>query len=1004
MYRSLLLSFFLFPAFLAPGAENLISNSSFELKDADYGVTGFLHPWESDSFQGVSQDAATAVHGNYSICLVNRKGEQQRFMLREVRLKPDRSYTFSIWLKSDTGKVPVSVQLRSVYRERMKPGAPQRWFSPSRTFLAEKEWKRCSFTFRSSPPPHEFYFPVLTLAAEGRIHLDAVQLEEGESATEYAPSRALECAAVPLQEVFTEGEEVRIELRAVNAAKEQKEWTGTLEVRDVYTNDLVLRQKVAESVEPDSVHERILSLPLKRFGSFTVELKGTEGIPGFLTRVGKLGKEKRDLSTDFCVGVNGGGFYMNAQTGRHFLARNGKPEEFYRLLSLAGVRLLRLHDTGGFDWASLEPAPGKFDFTLSDQLIRFTEPYGIQLFPVLGYFADNSKNRNYFSPFPKWLRDQSPVDNSGKASWFNRESSIHLPPQVLWRRFVQTIAERYRGNITHYEIMNEPLFYLTPKAYAAYLRSASEILRSRNCKTVGLSLSTDFGSDADPWSREVFRLGTLNDSDTVSFHPYGARTLNSLTPADEYIAHLKSLLKQASGRKIPIWNTELYFVSNAPMNSAAAAEVTAHDAAIRFLTDLGEGVGQSISVTVNALFSPTLSVRQCGGNDVVATHPSPVFAAYNALARLFEAAKPVRKFKLPNDVVCYVFRKASTLRAAIWRYDGRETVSVKLPFREGEITLCDLFGNTRSPESVLKLDQAPFYLICRMGNEEIFLSRLENLNPEGENPVMFGDLRPVPCGNGKGFLLPLRNRLGIQEELLVELRAPGMTGRIRTELKAHEERTLTIPVRGDGLFPPETIQFSMLFHGRLLRKSLPVKPSPIASDQWNTLRMTAGKQKDLAAKFRRTTQDGKTVLEIHVSDTTPSASFGKLHWWDQDCVELFLDAEPQRIPLKHPTEYHGHVTRLFLLPRAPESERLQIWPGKDTRLRKTDFPCRFEFSPEGYTIRLTLPAFKNTDFIGFNIVVNDAEGEKRAERRCAWSSFDSYKDRLSFGSLPLKRP
>ena len=82
---------------------------------------------------------------------------------------------------------------------------------------------------------------------------------------------------------------------------------------------------------------------------------------------------------------------------------------------------------------------------------------------------------------------------------------------------------------------------------------------------------------------------------------------------------------------------------------------------------------------------------------------------------------------------------------------------------------------------------------------------------------------------------------------------------------------------------------------------------------------------------------------------------------------------------------------------------MQIWPGKDSRLRKTDFPCRFEFSSEGYTIRLTLPAFKNTDFIGFNIVVNDAEGEKRAERKCAWSSFDSYKDRLSFGSLPLKK-
>ena len=993
----------LFSVLLPLSAGNLISNSSFELEGADYAVTGWLHPWESDAFRGAVRDAETAVHGKYSIRLVNRKGEQQRFMLREIRLKPNQPYTFSLWLKSGSGKIPVTVTLRSVYRERMKPGAPQRWVSHSRKFLAEKEWKRCSFTFRASPAPHEFYFPVLTLEAEGSIHLDAVQLEEGERTAEYAPSRMVESAAVPLQKVFTEKEDVRIAVRAANAGKEKTDWRAMLTLRDDYTGDVVLRQRVAAAVPAGSVHEQIVTLPLKRFGSFTAALEGAEGIPGFLTRVGMPETAKRNLSTDFCVGVNGGGFYMNGQSGRHFLARNGDPKEFYRQLSLAGVRLLRLHDTGGFDWASLEPEPGKFDFTFPDQLLRFTEPYGIQLFPVLGYFADNSANRNYFSPFPEWLKNISPMDNSGKASWFNRETSIHLPPQREWRSFVQTVAERYRGKITHYEIMNEPLFFLTPKTYTSYLKSASEALRKLGCKTVGLSLSTDFGSDADPWSAEVFRLGTLDDSDAVAFHPYGARTLNSLYPADQYIAHLKALLKQASGREIPIWNTELYFVSNAPMNSAAAAEVTAHDAAIRFLTDLGEGVKQSISVTVNSLFSPTLSARQCGGNDVVAIHPSPVFGAYSALARLFEAAKPVGKFKLANDVVCYVFRKDGTLRAAIWRYDGNEPVSVKLPFPTGNVTLCDLFGNELSPERVLKLDRAPCYLLNRKEKEETFLAGLKALSPEGENPVMFGTLRPVPSGNGRAFLLPVRNRLGTREELLAEVRSPGNLGRIRTELEAFEERTLTIPVRGDGVFPADSVELSTLFHGKLVRKTVQPAQVPIALSGWNILNLKSGKQKDLSAKFRLTEQGGRKILEIRVSDSTPSTSFGKLHWWDQDCVEVFLDADPRKIPLKHPGEYHGHVTRLFLLPRAPEAERMQIWPGKESPFRKTDFPCRFEFSPEGYTVFLTLPAFGKTDFIGLNLVVSDAEGAKRAERKCAWSSFDSSRDRLTFGSLLLNR-
>ena len=51
------------------------------------------------------------------------------------------------------------------------------------------------------------------------------------------------------------------------------------------------------------------------------------------------------------------------------------------------------------------------------------------------------------------------------------------------------------------------------------------------------------------------KLGAQKYLDGISFHPYNARTLGSLFPADRQIQELRAI-----AGKTPVWNGEMYYL------------------------------------------------------------------------------------------------------------------------------------------------------------------------------------------------------------------------------------------------------------------------------------------------------------------------------------------------------------------------------------------------------------------------------------------------------------
>ncbi|RME62262.1 MAG: hypothetical protein D6790_06625, partial [Caldilineae bacterium] len=193
--------------------------------------------------------------------------------------------------------------------------------------------------------------------------------------------------------------------------------------------------------------------------------------------------------------------YTTSQARRNALAR----------LEAAGFGWVRQR----FDWARLEPGPGQFDWTWSDQVLRDIQAAGLE--PVI--VLDGS---------PAWARaprDRAPADNP------------LAPPEepADFARFAGAFAARYGDQVRFYQVWDEPNIaphwgdrLIDPVGYARLLRAASQALRQAAPDAVvilaALAPTQDRGHTAidEPYFLErLYAAGAAPDFDAVAVQPFG---------------------------------------------------------------------------------------------------------------------------------------------------------------------------------------------------------------------------------------------------------------------------------------------------------------------------------------------------------------------------------------------------------------------------------------------------------------------------------------------------
>lgn len=1042
-YRCVAVALWTLALFLAQvNAASLVFNAGFELDDAGYSCVKYLQPDTNPAmvYEGPQIETDTKVSGRRCLRIPNRFAEQVQIYSRDFTLVPGKSYTCSLWLKSETADNPMTVFVRSIHNSD--------WKVYSQLLRVGTSWKKHQFTFRTAADPQATsYHLFLRFGYEkespaGDFWVDDIEILPVD-AGEPSPSNDWEIALAAVDKLkilSVDGapDTVEIKMDVLNQTDSPMDRLVNLNVMDDYHQASTLwTRPVRVSLKPHERQTLAFSVPIARYGAYRVEVAGNEvaserTMPGYFAVIGEYQPQPLDYDRDFCVGLNVSLWYRYAGTTWHvrktaFKAMQWTPDEYFRLLSQMGCRLAR--DWGAtptpFSWYVVEPQQGKFDWSSSDLMLELCRRHGMTVMPVLGgwdFICSDQPDRR--PGWPAWLKQKSRLQEPQHPAnpGDKKATRILLPPIESWRQYVRAVAERYHGKISHYEIANEPNLYLYPAEYLSYLTSAFQEIKaaSPQAQVVGFCSTGDYSGNVLEYMKSCFQADGLQYADIVSFHPYSAPDIASANPADKQIHAIQSLISSHTNPKSdkPLWNTECFFLHDYDYRKPYEEELCPpHENARRFLTDLGEGVGQSMSVTDSILWKNTLnpkSNRFGSGESFTQSIPSSTYVVYNALARFFEAAKPKARFNWKHESVCYVYEKNGSGLAAFWQYGDNAKTIVRLDTLPSGVRLYDLFGNECSFErQKLPIDQAPRYLVWPIGDTGQVIQALKQAVVESELPVLVSSVRPIPTLEGWSGTISVQS--GNREKIHIKagIQGRGIVGQSMVDLLAlpDEYTTAQIPIKWEhSLADSATVK--IMAKGRI--HSIPTRVFPLASVYpvglgsgpiEKLLKQTKGPSSKHQAQFQVKYDHQNVYIHVEVRDATPSGNSAGREPWQQDCIQLFIDPIPSLMPLKNPDRYHGSVVRLFVLPYAEPERQLLVWPGELKTLDVQAVHCRIQILPEGYQADLVIPwrglrieSPSRGNAIGFDIAADDADSGVIGQ--LFWNSMgDAYKNRLGFGYL-----
>ena len=972
---------------IGSAGENLIFNPEFRLGTTGYAITRFHCADRNPELRYFP--LTTIADGNGKQLKIHDPfGDGWWISSKEFLLPKSSRFRLSGEFRSEGASKNVSLRVMTAFENGWYPLGES-------SFKTGKEWKKISGEF-STRDKKDLYFHIEIMGSGSQKSDVFIRNLKLEKINDSAPDdRRIHAAFLPEKELYISDNGktiVNAVLKLWNSSGKAREETLNLSVFEDYFRNVIFRQKVSVSLAAGESKELRFEIPVSAFGGYRMTVSGNELYvhDGFFPVMGRYNPRPVNVLRNFVFSVNGGPEFYHYKDNT-YEARNAPWNELYRRMAQIGVRMLRDHDSGleAISWRMLEPEPGKLDSRHFNRIRKVLDENSIALMPILGrHHFIKERWRPELIGFPEWMIPRlTNVKKDPPTIMARARGRVWLCSDEDWRHYCTIAAELLRGKVQVCEIINEPNLYLSPEVYDMYLRSAREIFSryAPEIKLIGFSVSSDHWTKVDKWLNRSLELGTLNSADIFSFHPYGSRQLSSEEPADENIAFFRKVLDGAGCGDMPVWNSELYYLS--PKQPGRRHDHFTPDALIRrTLVDLGEGCGQSVSIHIISLWKRLLTPNQLAGECTHEMIPNENAVAANAFARLLEGAVPVKKYRFALGTVCYLFRRNGQLCAAIWNERSSYDLKIDLsPFR-----VLDLYGNEVCTP---KLGMAPLYLFPKKDNDD-FLDHLEAFQIAPRIPVHASSI-------GRQFGRKLFFGLSNLAENPVEtkFRIGNRSG--KAELESREERTAFLSL-GEENHENHTATMHLSSGDEVSCAPMNIYASrSLVAREKQSFRIQSPDGKMFADVQLHFSENGtKFNYRIVVHDGTDAGPLGRREAWESDCVELFCDPDPLNFTGDHPERYNKQVFRLFWLPRNGPGKKLK---SINARFDKNQHSGVHSIKEKTYTVSGFFHV-KNKA-AGFGIKINDAENKNsKAVREAVWGDGKLFENRCLFPVIFAEDP
>ena len=975
--------------------ENRIANSSFELGFAggSGGVSYLPVTPENEVPMKAVIDRKEFLHGKASLRLENDRGTPLEFLCSPVMLDRRKGlFTFSAYLKADR-ELTASLSITCV-SQKPENRKDIHWDSFGRNFKLTREWKRYAFSFRI-PNPHYSANAAIILSEKGTLWADALQLEEGGEASAYQPKSPIEAAILKDPPFSFLGEKGSVSLCAVNASDKPATLPFEIEKRDPVTGYRNIVPGVLE-IPANGTAARVFPDDSGRTGYFHYDLRlrsgnrAETGLPAYHAVLHRLPEGKTELTGGFTIGTNSPHLNLwRSWNGRKFRAAHGM--DFRRTMFLhrqLGVRLFRLFH---LKWLDASPRRGVLDYGIEPLVLSKMASEGIEPLVILGLsgFDVSRKPGKKYEKVRNWY-----ISREARVIGYWKQFNCDLtdPDEKDFREYVRKTAELFGRSVKYYEFMNEPNLGRAeyPQSYVNYLRITFETLKRQrpDAKLVGICATGDHQGGVLNFTDSVGKCGAFRYLDILSFHPYEASLDNAVSSADIQQRKLKALCAKYGRPDLPVWNTECFYIHPAGIDHDLSGDIEKSritpEYYVRHLAILaGNGITHASSLKDNQLFANPWHHPQnaIDSGFIPCLIPSEIGVAQNTAAHFLEQAHPLARLDtLCSGVNGYVFRnRTGTETAVFWPVDREDSILFQPDQR---MRVFDLYGNPVQEKQILLKNAFPIYVTGKNLPERL-RGTVQPERPYGILGVRAaGDTLAVNVINKTAEALPLG------------VKVRGLTGKAETTIPPGREHVFRF--RTHRPVPEKVTVLAEDSHGFAGHEIKVLFPRGI---------MRSGERIRIRGKGFFTAELRKEGLFVSARVLDPErGSREKNAPWTGDCVELYLDTEPDLHLNRSEYKENDSVHRIFLFPRSKNN--LPAGCSGFANSDSSQFQSRIREDADGYDAEILIPwkALKQNrcpDELGFDIVFNDNDSETRnAMKKAPWAgSPQNCVNRFLFGRL-----
>jgi hypothetical protein len=414
------------------------------------------------------------------------------------------------------------------------------------------EWKRISLKFMPAMLAETHQLQLLT---SGTIWIDAMQVEPGETATDYDSAYPCEVSlTLPKSETSTPRIQFIDEPAQVTFAVTGKARPFRAAGSPILKSKVINLYGEEKNLPDIPLSDNFLStgnikydvFPLHALGQFRIEtwVENATGdrISSYNEIVVTRIRRPRHWNED--APESAFGIHMGSTTRHHMLAK------------AIGINWTRLHDAGCAYtcWAFLEPHKGQWTFR-DDDIARY-RAHHISILGMLG-------------TAPPWATGV-PEKPNGPEYW----DRWNEPRDVKdYANYATVVATRYKDQIRYWDIWNEPWgkFWSkwddqakksarspnAPDEFAALQQAGFEAIRAVDPDMMVMGVDTMGGSVGPKWTLAMLNAGALATCDLYDYHYYNSELTGF--PGDEAERTLNESFGVAMlGGKLgkPIWMSE----------------------------------------------------------------------------------------------------------------------------------------------------------------------------------------------------------------------------------------------------------------------------------------------------------------------------------------------------------------------------------------------------------------------------------------------------------------